>query len=68
MRAQAAQTAIVSAGRIEPGPAFHNDSPAAVRGRIAKRLGEMTCGRSDQTPNRTVTARIGQTHQGRAQG
>src|SRR5215475_10069688 len=63
-RAQAAQTAVVWAGRIEPGPAFHNDSTAAVRGRIAKRLGEIACGRSDHTPNMTVTNRISQTHQG----
>src|SRR5262245_6605242 len=61
MRAQATQMAIVWAGRIEPGPALHNDSTAAVRGRIAKRLGEIGCGRSDQTPNRTVTNRLSQT-------
>src|SRR5262245_12239248 len=64
MRAQAAQMAIVWVGRIEPGPALHNDSNAALRGRIAKRFGEIECGRSDQTPNRTVANRISQTHQG----
>jgi hypothetical protein len=39
-------------------------SAAAVRGRTAKRLAEIECGGSDQIPNRTVTNRLSQTHQG----
>src|SRR5262245_21925177 len=40
---------ILCAVRIEPGPALHTDSTGAVRERIAKRLGEIDCGRSESS-------------------